>query len=230
MARACQPEDYGVDAPKASRAVVSVAAVTALGRPAAIRGGAARTGYAGPVTDLLTAHHDLLERRRGVMNLVGPGPIAPHYEDAERGLAGLSLRGRWADLGTGAGFPGIVIAARFPDVALDLVDSRQKRCTFLEAALADAREDVRARPAPLRVVNARVEDLPAGAYDGVAARAFAPPDEVARHADRLLRPDGQLLLFLQADQPGPAGWRVVTEVRYAHEGRDRRTLLLIRPG
>ena len=178
--------------------------------------------------DLLAAHRDLLERRRGQMNLVGPGPVDPHYDDATLGLEGLDLVGRWADLGSGAGFPGIVLAARFPQVALDLVEAREKRSTFLEAVLGAARLAVRARPAPLRVVRGRVEDLPSGVYDGVVARAFAPPDEVAAHADRLLVPGGRLLLFLQHDQAGPAGWSVEREVAYTLEGRQRRTLLLQR--
>lgn len=189
---------------------------------------AGRPGYDAGVSDLLAAHRDLLERRRGLMNLVGPGPVDAHYEDAERGLAGLELNGRWADLGSGAGFPGIVAAAHFPAVALDLVESREKRSTFLEAVLGAAREALQARPAPLRVVRGRVEDLPVGVYDGVMARAFAPPAEVAVHAARLLVPGGRLLLFLQQDQAGPDGWFVEREVAYTLEGRGRRTLLLRR--
>jgi 16S rRNA (guanine527-N7)-methyltransferase len=175
--------------------------------------------------DLLAVHRARLETFRKAMNLVGPGPVEPHYADAEEALAGLEPAGRWADLGTGAGFPGIVFAARFPGVALDLVDSRRKRCAFLEGvlALADLGDH-----APVRVVCGRVEDLPAHAYDGVMARAFAPPDALLAHARRLLVPGGTVVLFLQDDaEPAVAADFVPAgERRYAVDGRRRRAVWL----
>jgi len=125
------------------------------------------------------------------MNLIGPGPLEGHYEDAEKGLQGWEIEGRWADLGTGAGFPGIVLADRFPNVDVELVDSRRKRCVFLEEVASRAG----ASAANITVRNVRVEALDSGVYDGVVARAFAPPDEVLIYARRLLKPGGQALLF-----------------------------------
>ena len=84
---------------------------------------------------LLKTHQTLLEKYRRSMNLVGPGPISFHYEDATLALAPVQAHGHWADMGTGAGFPGIVFGHLFPDVSLDLVDSRQKRCWFLNQVL-----------------------------------------------------------------------------------------------
>jgi 16S rRNA (guanine527-N7)-methyltransferase len=168
------------------------------------------------------AHRRLLLRWRDAMNLVGPGPIDVHFEDCRRGLDGLALAGRWADLGSGAGFPGLVLADRFPSLSVDLVDSRSKRCVFLERVVAEAEASDR-----IRVHCARVEELPDGAWDGVTARAFAPVDEVLAHADRLLRAGGSALVFLQLDQePTQPGWRAVHEVRYAlSDGRPRRTVM-----
>jgi len=125
------------------------------------------------------------------MNLIGPGALDGHYEDAELGLEGWSIAGRWADLGTGAGFPGVVLAARFPQVEVELVDSRLKRCMFLEEVATRAGTSA----ANITVRNMRVESLDEGVYDGVVARAFAPPDQVLLHARRLLKPGGQALLF-----------------------------------
>ena len=180
--------------------------------------------------DLLAAHEQLLEARRGALNLVGPGPVAPHYRDSEEAIGWLRPAGHWADLGSGAGFPGIVFAARFPQVAVDLVDRRRKRCTFLEAVLLLA-DDVSSRPSPLRVLCAAVEDLPAQSYDGLVSRAFAPPPVVLDHARRLLRVGGSLVLLLQDDAQEPIaadwqpigrhryrfadGWRKSVELRYA---------------
>jgi 16S rRNA (guanine527-N7)-methyltransferase len=166
------------------------------------------------------------------MNLVGPGPIDEHYTDSEAAIAHLEPSGHWADLGSGAGFPGIVFAARFPHVAVDLVESRLKRCTFLEAVLLEAADAVTRRPAPLRVVCSRIEDLPGSTYDGVLARALAPPAEVLAHAGRLLRPGGTVVLFLQAGVPvpTPAGWKTVGVWPYTVGGRARQAAALTRVG
>ena len=180
------------------------------------------------MSDLLTVHRAALARWREAMNLVGPGPLDPHYADSDAALAVFATppRGRWADLGTGAGFPGIVFAARFPDVAVDLVDSRRKRTVFLEQVVLGADR----RPAPLVVRCARVEELDAGAYDGLMSRAFAPPPEVFAHAARLLKPAGELLFLLLADQPcdAPAGFVQVAEHPYAHPDGARRAVLFRR--
>jgi 16S rRNA (guanine527-N7)-methyltransferase len=177
-------------------------------------------------SDLVAVHRELLDRWRGAMNLVGPGPIDPHYLDAEHGLRSLQPHGRWADLGSGAGFPGIVFAARFPDVAIDLVESRSKRAAFMREVVA------RAGPSAshVRVLRARVEDLPAGAYDGILARAFAPVVEVLVHAERLLTPDGTALLFVGADAPPPShrAFEVFHVEHYEVEAKPRRTVELRR--
>ena len=152
------------------------------------------------MADLLTTHRRLLARFRKSMNLVGPGDLSLHYLDADRSLGWLQPTGHWVDLGTGAGLPGVPFAARFPDVSIDLVDSREKRCIFLEKVLAEA--DLGDR-APITVRHMRVEDLPAAAYDGILARAFTPPPKLLRHAERLLVPGGTLVLLLQDDTPVP---------------------------
>lgn len=173
---------------------------------------------------LLAAHRDLLERWRGTMNLVGPGDVGVHYLDSDHALDVVGApQGHWADLGTGAGFPGVVLAARFPGLTVDLVDSRQKRCVFLEEVLGSA-----GAPEGVRVRCERVEDLPAASYDGLTARAFAPPEQVLEHAARLLRPGGWVVLFLQDDAPVPPDERFVGEAtrRYEVQGKRRRSVLL----
>jgi 16S rRNA (guanine527-N7)-methyltransferase len=171
---------------------------------------------------LLAVHRELLEQWRTRMNLVGPGPIDVHYTDAERALAGRELTGHWADLGTGAGFPGIVLAARHPRVRLDLVDSRRKRCVFLEECVH------RSGATGLEVRCTRVETLPDAHYDGVVSRAFAPPPAVFEHARRLLKPGGQIGFFLQDDTRLPAAedFEHVAETPYVVDGKSRRSVWL----
>lgn len=154
------------------------------------------------------AHRDLLERWRGAMDLVGPGPLDPHFEDAAGAVAGLSARGRWADLGSGAGFPGIALAAAWPEAEVLLVESRQKRAVFLENVVAET------GLTNARVLRVRAEDL-APDLDGVIARAFLPPPDYLALAARLLRPEGVAVLLLGDREPGGlAGWEVVDEARY----------------
>jgi len=171
---------------------------------------------------LVRAHVALLERFRDAMNLVGPGDVRFHVDDCARALDGLAPTGRWADLGSGAGFPGIPFAALFPNTALDLVDSRRKRCVFLEEVLAAG---LPAGHAPVRVVCERLETLPAASYDGVTARALAPPDQVAAWADRLLVPGGRLVAMLQPDQQLPAGSIVESDRTYEVGGKTRRVVV-----
>jgi len=172
---------------------------------------------------LIRAHQDRLERWRKAMNLVGPGPTDDHYLDADRALVLACVRptGRWADLGTGAGFPGVVFAARFPDLDITLVDSRHKRCVFLSGALAEAGVPHRAT-----VLCARTETLEAGTWDGVTARAYAPPGDVLDEAARLLRPGGQLLLLVANDVPeSHPAFPDLAALRYPNDGRNRAVLV-----
>ena len=77
-------------------------------------------------------------------------------------------RGSWLDLGTGAGFPGLVIAALQPERPVTLVDSRRLRTEWLSRAAAALGLDA------VQVMLARVEDLPSRDYAVISARAFAP--------------------------------------------------------
>ncbi len=175
---------------------------------------------------LLLTHAHLLERWRGAMNLVGPGPIEPHYCDALRAFEGFVPEpGRWADLGTGAGFPGIVFTALFPQLPIDLVDSRRKRCRFLEEVLAASQW----QSATVRC--ARHESLLAGAYAGIFARALHPPDRMVEVGRRLLRPGGTLVLFLQRSTPVPdaADLRLI-HVRAYTVGDRARSMVALRVG
>ena len=174
---------------------------------------------------LEAVHRELLERYRQVMNLVGPGPIDPHYQDAHAALEGLEPSGHWADLGTGAGFPGAVLAARFPQITVDLVDSRRKRCVFLEEVLATAGVDD-----GVQVRCMRLEGLEPGRYDGITSRALAAPEAMLDIGRRLLKPGGTLVLFLQDDARPPVAedYEVVSERTYAAGDKGRRVAVLRR--
>jgi 16S rRNA (guanine527-N7)-methyltransferase len=95
---------------------------------------------------------------------------------------------RALDLGSGAGFPGIVLAVALPRCHFVLVEPRRKRAGFLE--LAKERLEL----SNVEVAIARVEDLRVVA-DVATARAFAPPAKAWAVGHRLLRPGGRLVYF-----------------------------------
>ncbi|HWD26698.1 MAG TPA: 16S rRNA (guanine(527)-N(7))-methyltransferase RsmG [Rhizomicrobium sp.] len=84
-----------------------------------------------------------------------------------------------ADLGSGAGFPGLVLAELLRGrVAVALVESTRKKCDFLMAAAA-------AMALPVTVVNARIEAGGQGRFDVVTARALAPLDKLLGYAQQI---------------------------------------------
>lgn len=172
--------------------------------------------------ELIDLHRALLDSWRKAMNLVGPGELEPHYQDSLQAMEGLNPEGLWADLGTGAGFPGVILGALYPDIDLHLVDSRKKRCVFLEEVFVRARAT--GSKSRVRVLCQRVEELESGVYDGVVARAFAPPLQVLEHARRLVRPGGRAVLMLTQDQASPdeaPGFTFAGEHRYEVQGKRR---------
>jgi 16S rRNA (guanine527-N7)-methyltransferase len=93
-----------------------------------------------------------------------------------------------ADVGSGAGLPGIVLAIIRPDLVMTLVEPIQRRCEFLTEVIADL------GLANVRVRRARAEALAADlTVDVVTARAVAPLERLARWTIPLLSPGGRLL-------------------------------------
>jgi len=84
----------------------------------------------------------------------------------------------WIDLGSGAGFPGLVIALCRDDLQVTLVESRSRRVQFLQSVVDDLGVADR-----VLVEGRRLEHVPTARYDVISARAFAP-------LDRLLPPPG----------------------------------------
>jgi len=101
---------------------------------------------------------------------------------------------RFLDIGSGAGFPGLVIAAAI-NAQITLVEARRKRATFLsEAAVEMGLRNV-------RVECARAESLDvSGGFDLVTARAVGNPAGIFQIAGRALHPGGVLMLYASAEQ------------------------------
>lgn len=95
---------------------------------------------------------------------------------------------RIADLGSGAGFPGIPLAIALPGFSFTLVERMERRCGFLRNALAmTGLEDVNLIAADIREAKDK--------FDGVVMRAFHPLPDIIKPAAALLEPDGFLLAY-----------------------------------
>ena len=125
-----------------------------------------------------------------------------HIADSLSGLEQEPIRsaGRLADLGSGAGFPGLVLAAALPTARVDLIESVSRKCEFLGRAIE------RMGLENATVVGARAEGWSAGdgreAYDVVTARAVGRLSTLAELASPLLRPDGTLAAWKGRRDPG----------------------------
>lgn len=112
-----------------------------------------------------------LDAWRLKVNLIGPRewPTIWHRHVAD-GLQLMPLLGsarRVVDLGSGAGFPGLVIAAALEGGHVTMVESVGKKCAFLHAA-------IQAAGLPARVEQARIESVDVDDIEVVTARALAP--------------------------------------------------------
>jgi 16S rRNA (guanine527-N7)-methyltransferase len=118
-----------------------------------------------------------------------------HVEDSLSGLDLVGSPARLADVGSGAGFPGLVLAAALPQTRVDLIESVRRKSQFIERAIAAAGLE-NARAIAARSEEWAIEPDPAGgreAYDVVTARAVGRLSTLAELAAPLLR-DGGLLV------------------------------------
>ena len=136
----------------------------------------------------------VLDRSRS-LGFLGPGSLRVQAEHAA-GFAEVVGRapGRLLDLGSGGGIPGLVLAERWPETEVVLLDAAERRCRFLEESVADL-----GWPDRVRVVRARAEDAGRredlrGGFDLVVARSFGTPAVTAECGAPFLRVGGELLV------------------------------------
>jgi 16S rRNA (guanine527-N7)-methyltransferase len=137
----------------------------------------------------------LAEERASVSSVVDDRAWKVHIADSLTGLEvpELSTAHRIADIGAGAGFPGLALAVALPNAQIDLIESVGRKCTFMQLAI-----DKAAIP-NATVLNTRSEDLASGsgreAYDVVTARAVGRLSTLAELASPLLKPNGVLIAW-----------------------------------
>ena len=136
----------------------------------------------------LETHRRLLADWSERMNLVGPRELeafwSRHALDSAQLIQLAPQAKSWVDLGSGAGFPGLVVAAFLadtPGASVHLVESTGKKAAFLRAVAEEA-------ALPVTVFNQRIEDFGAGEgpYEVVTARALAPLPRLIPYAKPIL--------------------------------------------
>jgi 16S rRNA (guanine527-N7)-methyltransferase len=157
--------------------------------------------------DLIVAQ---LRKWQPRINLVAPSTMGEietrHVADSLQLVPLAPGARRWVDLGSGGGFPGLVVAAVLAETSgaeVVLIESNAKKCAFL-------RETARVAELPVTVICERIEGavprLP-GRFDVVSARALAPLTALLAHAEPLIAA-GATGLF-------PKGQDVDDEIRVA---------------
>ena len=114
-----------------------------------------------------------------------------HFYDSLTIVKCVSLTNQYiCDIGTGAGFPGMVLKIMYPNIKLDLLDATAKKCTFLNLVVS------KLNLKNVRIINARCEDYAKEVrekYDLVTSRAVAPLKHLLEYSIPLLKVGGSFI-------------------------------------
>lgn len=144
----------------------------------------------------LSTYLEMLEKWNSKINLVGKSTIPTawerHFIDSAQ-LWPLQQGFRiWVDVGSGAGFPGLVLAIiaseMNPEAVFHLVESDGRKCSFLRSVSRETNLGV-------KIHNCRIEDFALTDADIMSARALASVDKLLEYGEKILSPSGKLLLL-----------------------------------
>lgn len=162
--------------------------------------GGARKSSALPETQRkLELYLKLLQKWQKSINLVSGATIDEawrrHFEDSLQLTEFIPQGASVFDIGSGAGFPGLVLAIARPDLQVTLIESDTKKCTFLSTV---SRETA----TPVSVLNQRIESVSADSVPGiVTARALASLDKLLGYCMGWAKQNpGLVMLFLKGEK------------------------------
>ncbi|WP_095587808.1 16S rRNA (guanine(527)-N(7))-methyltransferase RsmG [Actibacterium ureilyticum] len=146
--------------------------------------------------DRLETYAALLKKWNPAINLVAKSTLDDlwdrHIVDSAQIFGLIPDFQHWADLGSGGGFPGMVVAIlaaeRQPQAKVTLVESDLRKATFLRTVARETGIDA-------DVISQRIEQVPPLGADVVSARALAPLDRLLAFAERHLTPQGTALFL-----------------------------------
>ena len=153
--------------------------------------------------------------------------VTQHLLDSLAILPYLSEVKNLADIGSGAGLPGIPLAIARPDLQVTLIDSVKKKSAFQQQAKIDLRLE------NVSIYSGRIEDFEElGMFDAVTARAFSSLPLLVKVGAPLLR-SGARIYAMKGVLPQeeiadlPSGWRIATSHRLQVPGLDAERHLLV---
>ena len=171
-------------------------------------------------------------RRIDLTSIDARDAVRLHLLDSLALLPRLGPAADLADLGSGAGLPGIPLALAAPHLRVTLVESKRKRCSFLLEAV----RDLGIRNCTVMEEDARVLAASGRQYDAVTGRAFLAPADLVELAAPMVSAGGRILICGGSEPPIPedlaqgagAGFRV----RFADElrlpgGSERRHIIAL---
>ena len=149
-------------------------------------------GVFGDRLELAIQYADFLAEQGTLRGLIGPREVPRLWERHLLNCAVVSEAipegARVADVGSGAGLPGVVLGIRRPDLSITLIEPLLRRATFLEECVGML------GISNIRVCRARAEDFPEkGSFDVVTSRAVAELGKLAGWSMPLVRPGGLFL-------------------------------------
>ncbi|MDF1854955.1 16S rRNA (guanine(527)-N(7))-methyltransferase RsmG [Pseudooceanicola sp.] len=158
----------------------------------------------------LEAYVQILTKWNSSINLVSPATLnevwSRHIVDSAQIFSLAPWASKWADLGSGGGFPGLVIAillGESNDGSMILVESDQRKSAFLRTALRETNTKA-------QVVAERIEETAPLQADILTARALAPLTRLLTFTERHQRPGGVSIF------PKGQSWRAEIEAAQAH--------------
>ena len=137
----------------------------------------------------------LAEERASVSSITDDRAWRVHVADSLTGLEISELREatKIADIGSGAGFPGLALAVALPQAQVDLIESVGRKCDFMQRAIDES------GISNANVINSRSEEWASGegreGYEAVTARAVGRLSTLAELASPLLRDGGVLVAW-----------------------------------
>jgi 16S rRNA (guanine527-N7)-methyltransferase len=184
--------------------------------------------------DSLRRYHALLLKWQDKINLISPGTIKEswdrHFVDSLQLLPFIPPNVKTLyDLGSGAGFPGLVLAIARTDISVTLIESDSKKCAFLQAVSRETGVAV-------KVQNSRIEAASSAlpAPDLVTARALASLPELLEMISPWTKGTPNLTAILpkgasfatEIEAAKGAGWKFESQARPSFTAPDARILCL----
>lgn len=149
------------------------------------------------------------------INLVSKASLgdleARHIADSVQAACSVPYARTWVDLGSGGGFPGLVVAICNPETQVTLIEADQRKAVFLRRASSELDLNVIVRAS-------RVEEVPPLLPDTISARALAPLDKLLALAIRHGRPDTRYVFpkgarFRDEIEAARKNWRFEIDVQ-----------------